>query len=144
MVLNMEMLRAPENLKTELKELKDELYKATDPYFKNNNKAQTVFDEELTKIVKKYTAKIKACEGSIKDHYKGLFEDNPLKVIDDIKLVLREINRNDFLVWFEFTTKLNIYDRLKEGHEAAVLFLEQILYLQISILSEHNNDTETA
>lgn len=138
MILEMDKLKASEELKAKHEELETLL----DKHHGEDDK------------INHYINAIRDCEREMIDTYKATFKEEPLRVIDDVREILAAIEKEDFDNWLSFTQayielldeyndeelKTYPYKDVKEDFKSAVMFLQEKLYLQIDILSEYNNN----
>lgn len=138
MILEMDKLKASEELKAKHEELETLL----DKHHGEDDK------------INHYINAIRDCEREMIDTYKATFKEEPLRVIDDVREVLAAIEKEDFDNWLSFTQayielldeyndeelKTYPYKDVKEDFKSAVMFLQEKVYLQIDILSAYNNN----
>lgn len=95
--------------------------------------------------------------------YKDSLKNDPLRVVKDIKEVLKDIVKSDFVFWLPLIQKYAKhkdetppeasvdtpqqfpgYDDIKEDYRSAIIYLQDILYLQICILLENDKPLDEA
>lgn len=138
MILEMDKLKAPEELKQKYNELAAALHECKEDPDKSNYYISAILD----------------CDHEMIDAYKATFKEYPLNVLDDVREILAAIELTDFTNWVAFNHgyvellekhdeeefRTYPYKNIKEDFKSAVIFLQDKLYLQVDILTEYNSD----
>ena len=158
MYLNLEIEKAPEYLRRAIEENRQRFSELME------QRAQATEKEEILSIsndIRELINKDNKDHLSIQLFYIRSFEEKPADVLEDVKDILTAIEQQDFFNWLEAKRELSqaqeeqaatdpteetkesesfYYKDLEEDYKSAVVFLQDILYLQVEALFKWNNE----
>lgn len=160
MILDLPFERAPEDLIKRYNDTEEALNAAADrleqAIKENDNALREEAREKLTEAARAQSD----AQHAILDSYIEPFLNDPYKIIDDVKILLEAITKEDFIDWLKTGETLQLFQEIEDEEEAdekikdlwetpfskiesyeenfktAVFFLQDKLYLQISFLDE--------